>query len=63
MENLNELKLIKLLTIEDTIGISGGGITTGSASLFRSSLYLGISGAHAAFDFLSGAIDRFNLYR
>lgn len=58
MEKSNESKLTKLST-EDSIIIGGGGFSTGMGSLFRSSVSLGFAGAHAAYDFASGFIDRF----
>ena len=58
MKDLNEIKLLELST-KDSMFVSGGGLGTGSSSLFRSSVYIGVATTHAVLDFASGFIDRF----
>ncbi|MBO0353126.1 hypothetical protein J0656_03785 [Muricauda ruestringensis] len=55
---MKDLVLIEL-SVDSSKSISGGSLSTGMGSLFRGSLSLSLAGAHAAFDFANGFIDRF----
>jgi len=61
MKDLSEVKLFNLST-KETMSITGGGLGTGSSSLFKSSVYIGMAATHAVYDFASGFIDRFTAY-
>ncbi|MBT8180219.1 MAG: hypothetical protein KJO53_01390 [Eudoraea sp.] len=58
MKDLNKVQLMEL-SKKDTLFITGGGLGSGSSSLFRNSLYLGLEATHAVYDFAAGFIKRF----